>query len=323
VGALYEGKYPLATALARPLIAKELVRVAQREGAEAIAHGCTGKGNDQVRFDLTAQALDPNLLILAPLREWQFKSREEEMEYAQSHGISVATTKKSPYSLDRNLWGISIECGALEDPWQEPPRDSYQITTDPEEAPSSPEDLVIEFEHGCPVKINNQRYELLSELIQTLNETGGRHGVGRIDLVENRLVGIKSREIYEAPAATILHQAYSALESLVQDRDVQHFKPILSERYAKLVYDGLWYSPLRRAIDHFMTSTQQWISGSVRVKLFKGNCVVTGRTSPWSLYRTELATYSDKDMFDQEAAKGFINLWGLPLATMARVRKEQ
>ena len=321
--ALYEGKYPLATALARPLIAKELVRVAQLEGAQAIAHGCTGKGNDQVRFDLTVQSLDPDLLILAPLREWQFKSREDEIDYAKNHGISVTTTKSSPYSLDRNLWGVSIECGILEDPWQEPPLDSYQMTTSPEEAPTTPENVTIEFERGCPVKINECSYESLSELIQALNKIGGRHGVGRIDLVENRLVGIKSREIYEAPAATILHQAHNALESLVQDRDVQHFKPIISERYARLVYDGLWSSPLREAMDHFVDSTQQWVSGSVRVKLYKGSCVVTGRTSPWSLYQTKLATYGEEDTFDQEAAQGFISLWGLPLSTIARVRKPQ
>lgn len=321
--ALYEGKYPLATALARPLIAKELVRVAQLEGAQAIAHGCTGKGNDQVRFDLTVQSLDPDLLILAPLREWQFKSREDEIDYARNHGISVTTTKSSPYSLDRNLWGVSIECGILEDPWQEPPLDSYQMTTSPEEAPTTPENVTIEFERGCPVKINECSYESLSELIQALNKIGGRHGVGRIDLVENRLVGIKSREIYEAPAATILHQAHNALESLVQDRDVQHFKPIISERYARLVYDGLWSSPLREAMDHFVDSTQQWVSGSVRVKLYKGSCVVTGRTSPWSLYQTKLATYGEEDTFDQEAAQGFISLWGLPLSTIARVRKPQ
>ena len=321
--ALYEGKYPLATALARPLIAKELVRVAQLEGAQAIAHGCTGKGNDQVRFDLTVQSLDPDLLILAPLREWQFKSREDEIDYAKNHGISVTTTKSSPYSLDRNLWGVSIECGILEDPWQEPPLDSYQMTTSPEEAPTTPENVTIEFERGCPVKINECSYESLSELIQALNKIGGRHGVGRIDLVENRLVGIKSREIYEAPAATILHQAHNALESLVQDRDVQHFKPIISERYARLVYDGLWSSPLREAMDHFVGSTQQWVSGSVRVKLYKGSCVVTGRTSPWSLYQTKLATYGEEDTFDQEAAQGFISLWGLPLSTIARVRKPQ
>lgn len=320
--ALYEDRYPLATALARPLIAKHLVRVAEEEGAEAVAHGCTGKGNDQVRFEVTARAMSPRIRTLAPAREWEFSSREEEMDYAHSKGIPVEVKEKSPYSLDQNIWGISIECGPLEDPWREPPTDSYQITKSPEEALSEPTYIEINFEQGCPVGINGERHSLV-QLIEILNKIGGENGVGRIDMVENRLVGIKSREIYEAPAAVILHEAHRGLESLTLDRDTLHFKPLLSDRYAELVYNGLWYSPLREALDAFVTSTQKFVTGEVRVKLFKGNLSVVGRKSPYSLYDTKLATYTKEDVFDQRASAGFIHLWGLPLTTLARIRRGQ
>jgi argininosuccinate synthase len=320
-GALYEGGYPLATALARPLITKELVEIAEKEGAEAIAHGCTGKGNDQVRFEVTARAINPEIKILAPVREWEFSSREEEIEYARARGIPLEVKKESPYSLDRNIWGVSIECGPLEDPWREPPPDSYQLTKSAEEAPPQPLYIEIEFEEGCPVGIDGSRYSLV-KLIQTLNEVGGEHGIGRIDMVENRLVGIKSREIYEAPAAVILHQAHRELEKLTLDKDTLHFKPLISTKYAELVYNGLWYSPLREALDGFISKTQKWITGRVKVKLFKGSCQVVGRKSPYSLYDMKLATYTREDVFDQRASSGFIHLWGLPLTTLSRIRKK-
>lgn len=320
-GALYEGGYPLATALARPLITKQLVEIAEKEGAEAIAHGCTGKGNDQVRFEVTARAINPEIRILAPVREWEFSSREEEIEYARARGIPLEVKKESPYSLDRNIWGASIECGPLEDPWREPPPDSYQLTRSPEEAPPKPLYIEIEFEEGCPVGIDGNRYSLV-KLIQTLNEVGGEHGIGRIDMVENRLVGIKSREIYEAPAAVILHQAHQELEKLTLDRDTLHFKPLISTKYAELVYNGLWYSPLREALDGFISQTQKWVTGRVKVKLFKGSCQVVGRKSPYSLYDVKLATYTREDVFDQRASSGFIHLWGLPLTTLYRIRKK-
>ena len=319
-GALYEGKYPLATALARPLIAKNLVKIAEKEGAEAIAHGCTGKGNDQVRFEVTAKALNPHIITLAPVREWEFKSREEEIEYARCKGIPIEIKKDSPYSLDQNMWGVSIECGVLEEPWNEPPPDSYQITKSPEEAPDEPSYVEIEFERGCPVGINGEKYSLV-QIIEILNEMGAENGVGRIDMVENRLVGIKSREIYEAPAAVILHTAHKELEGLTLDKETLHFKPIVSHTYAQLVYTGLWYSPLREALDSFVETTQKFVTGSVRIKLFKGNLCVVGRKSPYSLYDTKLATYTKEDIFDQKASSGFIHIWGLPLATIAKVRR--
>ena len=309
--AAYEGKYLLATALTRPLIAKHLVEVAHREKAQVIAHGCTGKGNDQVRFEVTAHILDPKLEIVAPVREWEFKSREEEIDYAKSQGIPLNVTKKKIYSIDKNLWGISIECGVLEDPYTEPPRDAYQMTVAPERAPSKPTYLEIDFEKGVPVKIDSKKMAL-EDLIKKLNEVAGKNGVGRMDMVENRLVGIKSREIYEAPAATCLYTAHKELESLVLDRELLHFKDMLSLRYAELVYYGLWYCELKKALDAFIKETQKKVTGKVRLKLYKGSCVCVGRKSPCSLYREELATYSDKDKFDQKLAEGFIRLWGLP-----------
>ncbi len=321
-GALYEERYPLATALARPLITKGLVKIAEKEGAEAIAHGCTGKGNDQVRFELTAKALNPELIILAPVREWELGSREEEIRYAQKHNIPVEITKERPYSVDRNLWGVSIECGPLEDPWKEPPPDAFEITSSPEDAPNRPEYIEIEFRQGVPVRLNGKTYPP-HLLIEELTRIGGKNGVGRVDMVENRLVGIKSREIYEAPAATILHAAHHELEKLNLDKDTLHFKQIIASKYAELVYNGLWLSPLRQALDSFIDETQKFISGKIRVRLYKGMCQVVGRQSPYSLYEKRLATYNEEDTFDQKAAKGFIEIWGLPLKTLARLRKTQ
>ncbi len=309
--ASYEGKYLLATALTRPLIAKHLVEVAHREKAHAIAHGCTGKGNDQVRFEVTARILDPGLEIVAPVREWEFKSREEEIDYAKAKGIPLNVSKKKIYSIDKNLWGISIECGVLEDPYHEPPKDAYQMSVDPQEAPNKPAYVEIDFVKGVPAKINGKKYDL-EPLIRKLNEVAGKHGVGRVDMVENRLVGIKSREIYEAPAASCLYTAHKDLESLVLDRELLHFKELLSLKYAELVYYGLWYSDLKKAIDAFIKETQKKVTGTVRLKLYKGSAFCVGRKSPYSLYKEALATYTEKDKFDQKLAEGFIRLWGLP-----------
>jgi argininosuccinate synthase len=309
--AIYEGKYLLATALGRPLIAKYLVEIAQKEKAEAIAHGCTGKGNDQVRIEVAAGILDPKLDIIAPVRSWEFKSREEEIEYAKEYNIPIDVTKKKPYSIDRNIWGISIEAGILEDLAQEPPEDAYMITKNPITQTSYPKYIEIYFEKGVPKKIDGRSYKLKA-LITHLNETGGCYGVGRSDVVENRLVGIKSREIYEAPAATILHIAHKELECLVLDRELSHFKEIISLKYSELVYNGLWFSPLKEAMDGFVKSTQKHVTGSIKLKLFKGSCVAVGRKSPHSLYKKELSTYGKEDKFDQKLAEGFIKIWGMP-----------
>jgi argininosuccinate synthase len=309
--AVYEGKYLLATALGRPLIAKYLVEIAHKEKAGAIAHGCTGKGNDQVRFEVTAGILDPKLEIIAPVRDWEFKSREEEIEYAEMHNIPIEVTKKKPYSIDRNLWGISIEAGVLEDLEQEPPEDAYLITKSPTHMSSYPKYIEVSFERGIPKKIDGKSYKL-KNLISHLNEIGGFHGVGRSDLVENRLVGIKSREIYEAPAATILYTAHKELESLVLDRELAHFKEIISLKYAELIYYGLWYSPLKQALEGFVEVTQKHVTGAIRLKLSKGNCVAVGRKSPHSLYKKELSTYGKEDKFNQALAEGFIKIWGMP-----------
>ncbi|KPK98029.1 MAG: argininosuccinate synthase [Omnitrophica WOR_2 bacterium SM23_72] len=309
--AVYEGKYLLATALARPLIAKYLVQTAHKEKADAVAHGCTGKGNDQVRFEVTVNILEPALEIIAPVREWEFKSREEEIEYARMYNIPVDVTKKKPYSIDRNIWGISIEAGVLENLEQEPPQDCYLITKSPTAQATYPKYIEISFEKGVPKKLDGKTYRL-KNLINQLNDWGGLHGVGRADLVENRLVGIKSREIYEAPAATILYTAHKELESLVMDRELSHFKEIVSLKYAELVYYGLWYSPLKEALDKFVDATQRQVTGSVKLKLFKGNCVAVARKSRYSLYKKELSTYGEEDKFDHKLANGFIKLWGLP-----------
>jgi len=310
-GAIYEGKYLLATALGRPLIAKYLVEIAQKEKASAVAHGCTGKGNDQVRFEVTVAILDPKLEIIAPVRVWDFKSREEEIEYAHMYNIPIDVTKKKPYSIDRNIWGISIEAGVLENLEQEPPEDAYLITKSQSQLSTYPKYIEVYFEKGVPKKIDGKVYKLKT-LINQLNEIGGFYGVGRSDLVENRLVGIKSREIYEAPAATILHVAHKELESLVLDRELAHFKEIISLKYAEMVYYGLWYSSLKEALDSFVNSTQKHVTGSIKLKLFKGNCVAVGRKSTHSLYKKELSTYGKEDKFDQKLAQGFIKIWGMP-----------
>lgn len=309
--ALYEGRYPLATSLARPLIAAVLVEEAKRRGASAVAHGCTGKGNDQVRFDVTTMALGPDLKIIAPLREWSM-SREEEIAYAEEHGIPVPVTLESPYSVDENLWGRSCEAGVLEDPMVEPPEDAFAWTVPPEKTPDTPVYVEITFEKGCPTGLDGEEIKLV-ELIGRLNQLGSAYGVGRVDMVENRLVGIKSREVYEAPAATILIEAHRALESLTLTRETLHFKPILEQKFSDLVYYGLWYEPLRRAIQAALGSTQEKVSGKIRVKMFKGNCLVVGRESEYSLYDYSLATYDRADAFSHGSSEGFIELWGLPL----------
>jgi len=313
--AMYEGQYPLSTALARPLIGKHLVAVARREGASFIAHGCTGKGNDQVRFDLCTTALAPELQVIAPAREWGM-TREEEISYAKERGIPVPVTNGSPYSTDENLWGRSIECGVLEDPRIEPPEEVFAWTTSPAAAPDEPAYVTIRFDAGKPVALQGKALDFVS-LIASLNETAGRHGVGRIDHVESRVVGIKSREVYECPAATVLVKAHQALESLVLPRDVLEFQRIASSRYSTLVYDGLWFTPLREALDAFVASTQDRVTGDVSVKLFKGTASVVGRASPYSLYDHALATYSQGDRFRQSMAEGFIYVFGLPARTWA------
>ncbi|MBU1853901.1 MAG: argininosuccinate synthase [Candidatus Omnitrophica bacterium] len=310
-GAVYESKYLLATALSRPIIAKGMVNVARKYNAKAVAHGCTGKGNDQVRFEVTINTLAPELKIIAPLREWDMCTREEEIRYAKKHKIDIDVTKKSPYSLDKNIWGISIECGVLEDPWKEPPEDAYKMTVAPQKAPNKPTYIEVEFKNGVPVKINGDIYEAV-ELIMKLNKLGGANGIGRTDLVENRLVGIKSREIYEAPAAWILYKAHKDLENLVLDRELLHFKEGLSLKYAELVYYGLYFTPLKKAIDAFVEDTQKHVTGIVRVKLLKGVASVAGRKSPYSLYKKEMATYDKGDEFDRSIAEGFIKVWGMP-----------
>jgi len=310
-GAVYEGGYLLATALSRPIIAKGLVETARREKAGYVAHGCTGKGNDQVRFEVTVGSIDPKLKILAPVREWELKTRAEEIDYAKKNNIPIDTTKKKPYSIDLNLWGISIESGKLEDPYFEPGEDTYQLTKAVNKAKAEPVYVEIEFNKGVPVKLNGKKMGGVP-LILKLAKIAGDAGVGRSDMIENRLVGIKSREIYEAPAAWTLHNAHKALESLVLDRETLHFKEQVSQKYSELAYYGLWYTPLKEALDKFIDETQKDVSGTVRVKLHKGHCVVVGRKSPNSLYKKELATYEEGDKFDQSLAKGFIQIWGLP-----------
>jgi argininosuccinate synthase len=317
-GALYERVYPMATSLGRPLLAQLLVDIARREGAAMVAHGCTGKGNDQVRFEVSVAALAPDLKVLAPLRDWEFKSREEEIAYAQKHGIPVAATASNPYSIDENLWGTAIECGILEDPTVEPPPDAFQQTIAPEDAPDEPAYVEIDFVQGIPVGLNGTPMDAIS-LITALNELGGAHGVGRIDLIENRLVGIKSREVYEAPAATILHFAHTELERLALDKSVFHMKTQLAAEYASLVYNGLWFTPLRRALDAFVDESQKTVTGSVKVKLFKGSTAIAGRSSPYSLYNAKLATYTAEDTFDHKASAGFIKIYGLPVRTYHQV----
>jgi argininosuccinate synthase len=314
-GAIYGDAYPLATALARPLIAKILVDYARQEGASAVAHGCTGKGNDQVRFDVSVGALAPDLKVIAPVREWRW-SRDEEIKYAADHGIPVPITASSPYSIDENLWGRSVEAGVLEDPWAEPPDDVWQWTTDPARAPDAPAYVAIEFERGIPVGLDGERLDGVT-LIERLNALAGAHGVGRLDQVEDRLVGIKSREIYEAPAGVVLHTAHSALEQLTLSKDQALFKREIAKQLATLIYNGLWFSAHHQDLAAYVASSQRFVSGTVQVRLYKGACRVTGRKSPHSLYNAALATYDKGDTFSHEAALGFIELWGLPLRTQA------
>ncbi len=318
---LYENTYPLVSALSRPLISKHLVRIAHESGAKYIAHGCTGKGNDQVRFETSILALDPSLEILAPVREWDLKSRPQEIAWAREHGIEVGATKESPYSIDDNLWGRAIECGVLEDPWNEPPDDIYTMTVDPEAAPDKPEYVEISFEGGLPCAVNGQTKSFL-DIVYELNDIAGRNGYGRLDMIENRLVGVKSRECYEAPAALALIKAHKALESLVLERDVLHYKLGIEQSWADAVYNGKWFSPLKQALDAFIASTQSCLTGDVRLKFYKGTCTVMARRSKYSLYDYGLATYDDDDAFDHKAAKGFIDLYSLPTKVWSANRRE-
>ncbi len=315
--ALYGGKYPLFTALGRPLIAKKLVEAAREVGATHIAHGSTGKGNDQVRFDVTTASIAPDLTVVAPVRDWNM-SRPEEMAYAEEHGIPVPTTKESPYSVDENLWGRSIEAGPLEDPDHEPTEDVFDLTTSPENAPDEPQYVEIGFQEGLPTTLDGEELPLV-ELIAELGAVAGANGVGRIDMVEDRLVGIKSREIYESPAAIAILAAHRELETLTLTRDVLRFKTTVEQRYAELTYEGLWFTPLKSALDAFITETQETVTGTVRLKLYKGNCIIAGRSAPNALYSKDLATYDPNSTFDEAAAAGFIALWGLSARQWASV----
>ncbi len=317
--ALYQGRYPLATALGRPLLAKLLVDVAREEGARYVAHGSTGKGNDQVRFDLGVAALAPDLKVIAPLRSGMGMTREEEIEYARARGIPVPVTKKSPYSVDENLWGRSIEAGVLEDPWEAPPRDVYQWTADPDEAPARPREIVVGFRAGVPTSIDGEAADGVT-LIEKLNRVAGEHGVGRIDQIEDRLVGIKSREIYEAPAAVVLHTAHRALEDLVLSKESLRLKERIAAEYAELVYNGLWFSAHHQDLAAYVHSTQRFVTGDVRIRLHRGTAVVVGRRSEEALYSISLATYGKGDAFDHKAAEGFIQVYGLPLRNQARTQ---
>ncbi|MFA7467207.1 MAG: argininosuccinate synthase [Desulfotomaculaceae bacterium] len=320
-GAIYEGKYLLGTSMARPLIAKRLVEIAAKEGAEAIAHGATGKGNDQVRFELTVKALNPDLKIVAPWREWDIRSRDDAFDYAEARGIPVPVTKSRPYSMDRNIWHLSHEGGALEDPGQEPPDDVLVLTVAPEKAPDKPTYVEIEFEQGTPKKIDGQ--ELVPDaLLEQLNKLGGANGIGIVDMVENRLVGMKSRGVYETPGGTILWLAHREMELLTLDRITLHYKEQVALRYAELVYDGVWFSPLREALDAFVNVTQRTVTGTVRMKLYKGNCTPAGTTSPYSMYNEDMATFGADEVYTQADAEGFINLFGLPLKVRALMEKK-
>jgi argininosuccinate synthase len=316
--ALYEGNYPLGTAIARPLMVTKLVEMAKRLGADTIAHGCTGKGNDQVRFEVSIMALAPDMKIMAPTRDWKM-SREEEIEYAKAHNIPIPVTVDAPYSIDESVWSRAIECGVLEDPWMEPPESIYGWTNGLDTTPEKPDYVEIGFVEGKPVSLNGTPMDLL-DIIVALNKAGGNHGVGRIDHIENRLVGIKSREIYEAPGAIVLIKAHQDLESMVLPKDLLHYKKSVEQHYADLVYNGLWFSPLKDALDAFIDSTQEDVTGTVKIKLHKGSAVVVGRESPCSLYSTALSTYDKADTFDHSAAKGFIYVWGLPLKVGALVK---
>jgi argininosuccinate synthase len=317
-GALYQGRYPLATALARPLIARELVEAARAEGATAVGHGCTGKGNDQVRFDVSVQALAPELRIVAPVRDWDM-DREAEIAYAQERSIPVPVTRDSPYSIDENLWGRSVECGVLEDPWQEPPPEVYEWTVAPTEAPDAPAYVEIGFEAGLPVSLDG-RETAPASLVLRLNELAGEHGVGRVDMVEDRLVGIKSREIYEAPGAVTLLAAHEALEQMTLSKDQRRLKARIAQEYAEIIYNGLWFTAHHQDLAAYVQSTQRYVTGTVKVKLHKGTATAVGRKSPRSLYDFSLATYDRSDRFDKTAAPGFIHIWGLPVRVQAQAQ---
>ncbi|WP_269923389.1 argininosuccinate synthase [Psychrobacillus psychrodurans] len=315
----YENKYPLVSALSRPLISKKLVEIAEQTGASAVAHGCTGKGNDQVRFEVSIKALNPNLEVIAPVREWSW-SREEEIAYAKEKNIPIPINLDSPFSIDQNLWGRANECGILEDPWAAPPEEAYDLTVSLENAPDTADVIEIEFLKGVPTSIDGVAYPL-HELILKLNELAGKHGVGRIDHVENRLVGIKSREVYEIPGAHTLLLAHKELEDITLVKELAHFKPVMEKKLTELIYEGLWFSPLRTALEAFLKETQQYVNGTVRVKLFKGHAIIEGRKSPNSLYNEKLATYTKDDEFNHASAVGFIELWGLPTKVHAMVNK--
>ena len=315
----YENKYPLVSALSRPLISKKLVEIAEKTGATAVAHGCTGKGNDQVRFEVSINALNPELEVIAPVREWSW-SREEEIAYAKEKNIPIPINLDSPFSIDQNLWGRANECGILEDPWAAPPEDAYDLTVSLENAPDTADVIEIEFLQGVPVALDGVKYPL-HELILKLNDLAGKHGVGRIDHVENRLVGIKSREVYEIPGAHTLLLAHKELEDITLVKELAHFKPVMEKKLTELIYEGLWFSPLKTALEAFLKETQQYVNGTVRVKLFKGHAIVEGRKSPNSLYNEKLATYTADDEFNHSSAVGFIELWGLPTKVHAMVNK--
>ncbi len=314
----YEQKYPLVSALSRPLISKKLVEIAHKTGATTIAHGCTGKGNDQVRFEVSIASLDPKLKVIAPVREWKW-SREEEINYAKANGVPIPADLDSPYSVDQNLWGRANECGVLENPWNEAPEDAYDLTVAPEAAPDSPVYVNIDFEAGVPVALDGKKMKL-ADLILELNDLAGQHGVGRIDHVENRLVGIKSREIYECPGAVTLLAAHKEIEDLTLVRELAHFKPIIENELSNLIYNGLWFNPATEALIAYLKSTQQVVNGTAKVKLYKGSVTVVARKSDNSLYDENLATYTSADTFDQDAAIGFIKLWGLPSKVHAEVQ---
>lgn len=319
-GCLYEGKYLLGTSCARPLIAKKLVEIAKKEGADYIAHGATGKGNDQVRFELGIKALAPNVKVIAPWRIWDIKSREQEIDYAEARGIEVPVAKKRPYSMDRNVLHLSHEGADLEDPANEPMSDLLLICTRPEDAPNTPEYVEITFEKGNPIAINGEKMEPL-ELLEKANELAAKHGIGIVDMVENRLVGMKSRGVYETPGGTLLHEAHKCLEELTLDRDTAAYKEIIGVKYAQLVYDGLWFTPLKEALDAFIDKTQETCTGVVKMKMYKGNCTIAGMTSPYSLYNEEFVTFGEDEVYNQADAEGFINLFGLPLKVNALMKE--
>jgi argininosuccinate synthase len=318
--AVYESMYPLHTALGRPLLAQRMAEVAIAEGADAVAHGCTGKGNDQVRFELTFRALAPHLDIIAPLRTWELTTRESEVEYAMARDIPVPITLEKPYSIDQNIWGCAIECGEMENLWSEPPEDAWRMTQDPSHAPKGSVELIIGFEQGIPVSVDGRKMGPV-KLLQHLNQVAGTLGVGRIDMVENRLVGLKSREVYEAPAATLLHMTHTELERITLDRATFNYKRKISQDFANLIYDGQWFSPMRECLQAFIEESQRTVTGEVRIRVSAGLARITGRRSPYSLYDEGLATYSTGDTFDRDAAKGFLEIYGLSTRTVAETRR--